>query len=248
MIELVWILLATFLVSLISFVGATTLILSEKMLKRLLLVLVGFSAGALIGGAFFHLLPETIEGVAGGQLMDVFTVLISGFVIFFVMEKLLWRHCHERKCPIHTFAYLNLLGDGVHNFIDGLIIAASFIANFQLGLVATLAVAAHEVPQELGDFGVIVYGGIGPRRALALNFITALAAVAGGLSGYCFNNYLSGLMIFFLPFAAGGFLYIAASDLVPELHKERERTRVVASFSAFILGILLMGAMRYVLG
>ncbi|MEM2878765.1 MAG: ZIP family metal transporter [Candidatus Hadarchaeales archaeon] len=248
MTELLWILLATFFVSLISLAGAVTLVLSEKMLRRLLLVLVGFSAGALIGGAFLHLLPETIEGVAEGQLINVFLVLISGFVLFFVMEKLLWRHCHERKCPIHTFAYLNLLGDGVHNFIDGLIIAASFIANFQLGLVATLAVAAHEVPQELGDFGVIVYGGIKPKKALSMNFLTALAAVAGGILGYWLNPHLGNLMIFLLPLAAGGFLYIAASDLVPELHKERERTRVVASFFAFILGIFLMWAIKYVLG
>ena len=247
MVELLWILLATFLVSLISFVGATTLVLSEKMLKRVLLALVGFSAGALIGGAFLHLLPEAIEGVEG-QLTNVFLVLISGFAVFFLIEKLLWRHCHEKTCPIHTFAYLNLIGDGVHNFIDGLIIAAGFIVSAPLGLITTFAVAAHEVPQELGDFGVIVYGGIRPRRALTLNFITALTAVAGGVSGYYLNPYMSGAMIYLLPFAAGGFLYIAASDLVPELHKERETVRTVISFFMFLLGIVLMWAMKCIAG
>jgi len=147
-----------------------------------LLALVGFSAGALIGGAFLHLLFETIEGVAESELMNVFLVLIFGFIVFFLMEKLFWRHCHEKKCPIHTFAYLNLIGDGVHNFVDGLIIAASFMISTQIGMITTAA--THEVPQELGDFGVIVYGGIRPRRALMLNFLSAITAVAGGICGY----------------------------------------------------------------
>ncbi|MGB9521751.1 MAG: ZIP family metal transporter, partial [Anaerolineales bacterium] len=152
MIEVLWILLATFIVSLISFIGAATLVLSENMLKKILLAQIGFAAGAMIGGGFLHLLPEAIaSGTA--SLEDVFLMVIVGFVIFFILEKLLWRHCHERACPIHTFAYLNLIGDGVHNFIDGLIMAASFVVSVPLGLTATIAIAAHEIPQELGDFG-----------------------------------------------------------------------------------------------
>ncbi|MEW6221916.1 MAG: ZIP family metal transporter [Candidatus Hadarchaeota archaeon] len=245
--ELLWILLATFIVSLVSFIGATTLVLSEKLLKKILLALIGFAAGALIGGAFLHLLPETIRsGVA--SLENIFITVIIGFVMFFVLEKLLWRHCHERACPIHTFAYLNLFGDGVHNFIDGLVMAASFVVNVPLGLTTTLAIAAHEIPQEIGDLGVLVYGGLKPRKALLLNFITALTAVAGGVTGYYLFPYLGGAMVFLLPFAAGGFIYIAASDLVPELHKESNTTKTVMSFASFLVGVILMWGIKLIFG
>lgn len=245
--ELLWILLTTFIVSLISFIGVAALVLSEKLLKKILLALVGFAAGALIGGAFLHLLPETIgSGVA--SLENIFMTVIIGFMMFFVLEKLLWRHCHEKACPIHVFAYLNLFGDGVHNFIDGLVMAASFIISVPLGLITTLAIAAHEIPQEIGDFGVLVYGGLKPRKALFLNFVTALTAVAGGIAGYYLYPYLGGAMIYLLPFAAGGFLYIAASDLVPELHKETNTVKTVMSFASFLAGIILMWGVKLVFG
>jgi len=243
---LFWIIVATFIVSLISFVGAVTLVLSKNRLQKILLVLVGFAAGTLIGGAFLHLLPESIE--QSKEINNIFLSVIIGFVVFFLLEKLLWRHCHEKTCPIHTFAYLNLFGDGVHNFIDGLVMAASFVVSIPLGITTTLAIAAHEIPQELGDFGVLVFGGLKPRKALILNFITALTAVAGGIGGYYFYPYMGGGMIFLLPFAAGGFLYIAASDLVPELHKETNTIRTVLSFSSFLAGIILMWATRSIFG
>lgn len=246
--ELLWILLATFIVSLISFIGAATLVLSEKLLKKILLALVGFAAGALIGGAFLHLLPESIGKSAAGDLHNIFLAVISGFVVFFVLEKLLWRHCHERACPIHVFAYLNLFGDGVHNFIDGLVMAASFVVSIPLGLVTTLAIAAHEIPQEIGDFGVLIYGGFKPRKALLLNFVTALTAVAGGVTGYYLSSYIGGAIMFLLPFAAGGFLYIAASDLIPELHKETNTLKTVISFASFLAGIVLMWGIMLVFG
>jgi zinc and cadmium transporter len=246
--ELSWILVATFMVSSISFIGAITLAMSEKFLKKILMVLVGFSAGALLGGAFLHLLPEAIANVQPNAVTNVFLTVLVGFVMFFVLERLLWRHCHERVCPIHTFVYLNLFGDSVHNFIDGLVMAGSFIVSVPLGLITTLAIAAHEIPQELGDFGVLVYGGLKPRKALALNFATALTAVAGGVTGYYLSPYLGGAMIFLLPFAAGGFLYIAASDLVPELHKEKNTVKTVVSFVSFIVGIILMWAVKVASG
>jgi len=245
--ELLWILLATFIVSLISFIGAATLVLSEKLQKKILMALIGFAAGALIGGAFLHLLPETI-GSGVTSLENIFMTVIIGFVVFFVLEKLLWRHCHERACPIHVFAYLNLFGDGVHNFIDGLVMAASFIVSIPLGLTTTLAIAAHEIPQEIGDFGVLVYGGLKPRKALFLNFVTALTAVTGGIAGYYLFPYLGDALIFLLPFAAGGFLYIAASDLVPELHKEANTVKTVMSFASFLIGIILMWGIKLVFG
>jgi zinc and cadmium transporter len=249
--ELPWILAATFVVSSISFIGAVTLAVSEKLMKRILISLVGFSAGALMGGAFLHLLPETIEKMIEtqpGAVTDIFLVVLASFVMFFVLEKLLWRHCHDRACPIHTFAYLNLFGDSVHNFIDGLIMAGSFMVSIPLGLITTLAVAAHEIPQELGDFGVLIYGGFKPGKALELNFVTALTAIAGGVLGYYFFPYLGGAMIYLLPFAAGGFLYIAASDLIPELHKEANTARTVVSFALFLVGIVLMLVIKLAFG
>lgn len=241
--ELFWIIASTLGISLISFVGALVLVLSEKRLKDILLLLVGLSGGALIGGAFLHLLPEAIE--ESTESSSVFMATIAGLLIFFLLEKLMWRHCHERDCPIHTFAYLNLIGDGVHNFIDGLIIAASFLADVRLGFAATIAVAAHEIPQELGDFGVIVYGGIKPKRALMFNFITALTCVGGGLFGYVLGG-IGTIQEILVPIAAGGFLYIAASDLIPELHKEKDRVRMWLSFASLVVGILLMWIVKLV--
>jgi zinc and cadmium transporter len=245
--ELSWILVATFMVSSISFIGAVTLAMSEKLLKRILILLVGFSAGALMGGAFLHLLPEAIEAQPAA-VTNLFLMVLASFVMFFVLEKLLWRHCHEKTCPIHTFAYLNLFGDSVHNFIDGLVMAGSFMVSIPLGFITTLAIAAHEIPQELGDFGVLIYGGFKPRKALALNFVTALTAIAGGITGYYLFPYLGGAMIYLLPFAAGGFLYIAASDLIPELHKEANTARTVMSFALFLAGIVLMLAIKLAFG
>jgi len=240
--ELFWILAATLMVSLISFIGVTTLALSEKLLKKILLMLVGFSAGALIGGAFLHLLPEAIE--SANTSMNIFIYAIVGFVIFFVLEKLLWRHCHEKVCPIHTFAYLNLIGDGVHNFIDGLIVAASFVVSIPLGVASTFAIAAHEIPQEIGDFGVLIYSGLKPKKALFMNFLSALIAVAGGITGFYLLPYMESAKIYLLAIAAGGFLYIAAADLVPELHKETDTKRTVLSFASFLIGVVLMWAMK----
>jgi zinc and cadmium transporter len=245
--ELLWILAATMGVSLISFIGALTLVLSENLLKKLLLAMIGFAAGTLIGGAFLHLLPEALASQTVSTT-TVFMVAILGFSGFFILEKLIWRHCHERKCPIHTFAYLNLAGESIHNFIDGLVIAASFMADIRLGITASFAIVVHEVPQELGDFGVLIYGGLKPRKALLMNFATALTAIAGGLVGFYFLPYLGGAMVFLLSFAAGGFLYIAASDLVPELHKEPDTSKTVASFAAFLLGVILMWAMKVTFG
>jgi zinc and cadmium transporter len=241
--ELPWILAATLMVSSVSFIGAVTIAISENLLRKILILLVGFSAGSLMGGAFLHLLPEAIETQPEAST-NIFLVVLASFVMFFILEKLLWRHCHDKACPIHTFAYLNLFGDGVHNFIDGLLMAGSFVVSIPLGLITTLAIAAHEIPQELGDFGVLVYGGLKPRRALLLNFVTALTAVAGGIGGYYFLPYLGGTKFYLLPFAAGGFLYIAASDLIPELHKEASTWRTAASFALFLVGIILMFAIK----
>lgn len=234
---LLLIIASSFLISLIAFVGVVSLAIKDEVLDRILLYLVGFAAGALIGGAFLHLLPETVERSTS---MNVFLALSFGFFLFFLLEKLVWRHCHKGKCEVHPFAYVNLIGDGVHNFIDGLVIAASFLSNIQLGIVTSFAVAFHEIPQEIGDFGVLVYGGLGKSKALILNFFAGLTVIIGGLVGYFLQSYIGESMIFILPFAAGGFIYIAASDLIPELHKEVNPRRSSVSFAVFLLGFAFM--------
>jgi zinc and cadmium transporter len=235
---LAWILGSTILISLLSLVGVFTLALEEKLLKKILLILVGFSAGGLMGGALLHLLPEALEI---SPVTDVFSFFLLGFIAFFIMERVLrWRHCHEGVCDIHAFTYLNLIGDGIHNFIDGVVIAAAFLINIPLGIATTVAVASHELPQEIGDFGVLVYGGFTKARALLFNLISALTAILGALVGFILHSHMGGFAIYLLPFAAGGFIYIAASDLIPELHKEVDMKRSVLSFVFFLLGILLM--------
>lgn len=241
---LLLIIAATLLVSIISVIGIITLILKKKLLDEILLILVSLSAGALMGGAFLHLIPEALEKFAD---FNLFVYVLIGFALFFFIEKVLyWRHCHKGKCPVHTFAYMNLLGDGVHNFIDGLIIAASFIVAIPLGLVTTLAVALHEIPQEIGDFGVLVYGGFDKFKALSLNFITALTAIVGGIVGYFLSTYIEASTAFLIPFAAGGFIYIAASDLVPEIRKEMKFEKYITSFIVFVIGILVMYAVKII--
>ncbi|MCM8785613.1 MAG: ZIP family metal transporter [Candidatus Omnitrophica bacterium] len=241
--SLTWILISTFLVSLISFIGLFSFVIKEKLLKKILLFLIALSAGGLMGGAFLHLIPESTEKFTNHN--NIYLYVLFGFILFFATEKVLyWRHCHERKCTIHTFAYMNILGDGVHNFIDGLIIAASYITNIQLGIITTLAVGLHEIPQEIGDFGVLVYGGFKKIKALILNFICALIAILGGLFGYFLHTYVESI-IFLLPFAAGGFIYIAASDLIPEIGKGTSLKNSLVTFFVFLLGIGIMLIVKF---
>jgi len=248
MAALIWIIASTFLVSLIAFIGILALVLRDNLLRKLLLVLVSLSAGALMGGAFLHLLPEALEKAGSHEIFQtLFLYVLIGFSLFFIIEKVLhWRHCHKGKCDVHTFAYMNLFGEAVHNFIDGLIIAASFVVSIPLGITTTLAVALHEIPQEIGDFGVLVYGGFKKSRALCLNFLIALAAVAGGISGFFLSTTIESSVLFLLPFAAGGFIYIAASDLVPEIRKETRIGRALLNFGIFILGIIIMFIVKFV--
>lgn len=238
MFELAYILLATFIVSLISFVGVVTLALKDKILNKILLILIGLSAGALMGGAFLHLLPEAVEKSKG---LDVYLLVLVGFILFFLIEKVLhWRHCHKGECDVHTFRYMNLVGDSIHNFIDGLTMAASFVISIPLGVATTIAISAHEIPQEIGDFGVLVYGGFSKKKALFLNFIVALTAVLGGIIGYFISSNIENIVVYILPFAAGGFIYIAATDLIPEIRKELDIKKSMATIAVFIFGILMM--------
>ena len=236
------IVISTLLVSLISLVGIFTLSLKRMHLNKILLILVALSAGALLGGAFLHLIPDSLESSE-----NPFMIILAGFIVFFFIEKVLyWRHCHYGICKVHTFAYMNLIGESIHNFIDGLIIAASFLTNIQLGIATTLAVALHEIPQEIGDFGVLVYGGFKKYRALMLNFLTALFALLGGLIGFFVSGYVQQFTAILLPFAAGSFIYIGASDLIPEIKREIKLKNSLMSFIFFVIGILIVYSIKFV--
>jgi len=232
-----YIVISALIVSVLSLIGIVTLVISGSVFQRILLLLVAFSAGALMGGSFIHLMPESIEIM---EPLTAFLILLIGFSSFFLLERfLMWRHCHESECDIHSFTYLNLIGDGLHNFIDGIIIAAGYLTSIQVGVITTFAVAMHEIPQELGDFAILVYGGFSKAKALLFNFLSAVTALIGALLGY-FLLLTPEVVGYILPFAAGNFLYIASSDLIPELHKEVSLTRSIQSFFMFVLGILLM--------
>ena len=239
----VWIysLVSVFIVSSISFLGLLTLSINSDKLKKILLYMVSFSAGALFGDAFIHLLPEIIEEVGFGLNISIYVMIGIGFS--FVIEKFIhWRHCHipHSKEHIHPFAMMNLFGDGVHNFIDGIIIGASYLVNIPVGIATTLAVIFHELPQEIGDFGVLLHGGFSKAKALFFNFITALTAVFGAIVSLLIGSYVENITTFLVPFAAGTFIYIAGSDLIPELHKEVEIKKSLLQFISIVLGVSVM--------
>ncbi|MFH0739312.1 MAG: ZIP family metal transporter [Candidatus Omnitrophota bacterium] len=238
MVNFIWAVSASLVVSIISLVGIFTLLLKDDLLDKILFLLISFAAGGLIGGAFLHLLPESLERSGSS---NIFLYVILGFILFFILEKYLyWRHCHKENCATHVFTYLNLIGDTVHNLSDGLVIGASFVVNIHFGLVTTLVIIFHEIPQEIGDFGVLVYGGFNKSKALFYNFISGLACVLGTLVGFFLSAHNATFSIFLLPITAGGFIYVAACDLIPELHKQTELKRTAWSFFAFLAGILFI--------
>lgn len=236
-----WILGAGILMSAIALVGSSTLLLSEAMLRRLLLPLVAFAAGSLIGGAFFHMIPAALSSF--DSVIRVYLWVAVGFSLFFALEQFLhWHHCHrasaECKKPL---TYLILLGDGLHNFLGGLAIAGAFLMDVQLGIAAWLAAAAHEVPQELGDFAVLVHGGWPKRKALLFNVLSALTFLVGALLAYAASFRID--VAFLVPLAAGNFLYIGASDLVPEVNRAHTLGANLVHFGAFAAGLGLLFAL-----
>ena len=231
--------LASVLVSALSLVGVLTFVLNDALLKKVLIRMVGFGAGGLIGGALFHLLPEALAQSSAS--LEVFFYVFVGFMFFFVVEKYLyWRHCHKENCDVHPFTYLNLIGDGIHNLIDGLIIGASFFVSPIVGWAATIAIIFHEIPQELGDFAVLVYGGFSKNKALWFNFLSATTAILGTIIGYFCSSSVSDFSKILLPLAAGGFIYIAACDLVPQLHKHQDSKEATASLFWFLGSAVFM--------
>ncbi len=234
--------ISVFIVSLVSFSGILTLSIKKEKLKNFLIYFVSFSAGALLGDVFIHLLPEVIEEYSN-YVSLIFIYVLAGILASFLLEKIIcWRHCHLpiTKNHIHQFAWMNLWGDFFHNFIDGLTIAAAFLLNIPAGIATVLAVIFHEIPQEIGDFGVLLHGGFKVKKALLLNFLTALTALLGGIVGLLLNNKIENLTLFLIPFAAGNFIYIASSDLIPELHKETKIKKGLIQIITFLLGICVM--------
>jgi len=243
LIDLIMILASVTTVSMVSFIGLLFVGMKEGVLGRLLMVLVGFASGSMIGAAFFDLIPEAVETGS-----NVWVYIVTGIMFFFVMEKFLyWRHCHDENCQVHSFAYLNLIGDGVHNFVDGALIAGSFLISASLGFTTTLAVVFHEIPQELGDFGVLVFGGFARKKALTYNFLSAATAVVGALTTYALSSQVQSLPALLVPFAAGGFIYVAATDLMPELHKRTQPRDSLVQLLTLLAGIGLMFVLELVL-
>ncbi len=234
--------LSVFLVSLISFMGLFTLSINTKKLKKILIYLISFSAGALLGDVFIHLLPELIEKDNFSLSTSIYILL--GIGLFFILEKFIhWQHCHSnitQENHVHSFAYMNLVGDGLHNFIDGMIIAVSYMASIPIGIATTIAVIIHEIPQEIGDFGVLLHGGFTKGKALFLNFLTALTAILGAVIAMLATKIIQNIEILLIPIAIGGFIYIAGSDLIPELHKETNLKKSFIQLLSLILGVLIM--------
>jgi len=240
-----WSVLAVVIISLLSFVGALSFFIKEKLLQRILFYTVAFAAGSMIGAAMFHLLPEALD--TGADALLVFALVVAGFLVFFVLERYLrWRHCHEEGCSAHEhLGWMNLIGDALHNTIDGMIVFAAFAGGGPaLGIPVVISIILHEVPQELSDFGVLLYSGFSRAKALLFNLISALFALAGVLLAYFIFGAGQFMEICLLPLAAGGFLYIAASDLVPEIHKEKRLSKSIISFLLFVLALVFMYFMK----
>lgn len=235
-----WILLGGVAMSGIALVGSVTLLLREETLQKLLLPLVAFAAGSLIGGALFHMIPASLSSLPARRS---FAWVAAGFVVFFALEQLLHvHHCHRASVGCKKpLTYLVLIGDGIHNFLGGLAIAGVFLLDVRLGAAAWLAAAAHEVPQELGDFGVLVHGGFSKTRALLWNFVSGLTFLVGSLAAYAASFRID--VRWLVPLAAGNFLYIGASDLVPEVNKPRMFGASVLHVGAFVAGLVLLYAL-----
>jgi len=243
------IVLATLVVSAISLIGVVTLSVQDKLLHRLLPLLVALAAGAMLATAFFDLLPDAIRSDGVAQSMPL---VLVGIVFFLLIERFLhWHHHHKhhhvsdkKECPV---GWLSLIGSTLHNFIDGTIIAAGFIVSPQIGFLTTISIITHEIPHEIGDFSLLIWGGFSKRKAIFFNFLSALASLAGGVLTFFVASFVPGLTAVLLPLAAGQFIYIACVDLAPEMHKENNSRRSVEQLAAFGFGIAMIVVMSQLL-
>lgn len=232
---------STLLVSLLSFTGMLFLAMRAARLKQIIFILVSFAVGALFGNTFFILIPESFATIENVLLIGL--LIVSGLIVMFVLEKFIhWHHCHNVS---HThdaapLGYISLITDSLHNFTDGVLIAAAWMASPEVGIATTLAVVVHEIPQEISDFGVLLHAGFSRKKALFLNFIAACAAILGAVFTILLGSLTEHIVLYILPFAAGGFIYLAGSDLIPELHRESSVRKSLIQLGAIVTGIVLM--------
>lgn len=243
-----YIIVFTLLGGLVSLIGGILLLFKEKLAAGISHYLASFAAGALLGTAFLDLLPEASHESEeilerGGNAINIFLWTLVGVLAFFLLERFLhWFHHHHDHQQTRDKAIVSLvtLGDSLHNFIDGVAIAATFMVSIPLGVVTTLAVAAHEIPQEIGDFGILLHKGVKRIKILALNVISALAALVGGVLTFLLGESIHDTLPIFLSLAAGFFIYIAASDLIPEIHNQEKRKVAVIETLLLIIGVLVI--------
>jgi len=247
-------LLSVIAVSVISLIGVLALSFKEHILQKSVFILVSLAVGALFGDAFIHLIPEALSESSNETITSI--LIIVGILLFFVMEKFLhWHHSHgddddiklhhkndkkKQKGNIHPTGYMILVSDGVHNFLDGIIVAVSYMVSIEVGIATTLAIVLHEIPQEIGDFGVLIHAGFSKVRALFMNFLSALLAIFGAVLALLLGEGSAVFAHWIIPIAAGGFIYIAGSDLIPELHKTRNIKSSFIQFLALLVGVLAM--------
>ena len=239
-------LLSVLIVSLISLIGVFFISWKSNKLSKILILFVSFATGALFGDVFIHLLPEMVEE---GFTTEMPIFILSGILFFFIIEKFVqWHHCHYPEHKHHKtkpLATMNLVGDGLHNLIDGAIIAGSYLVSFELGLATTIAVILHEIPQEIGDFAILIYSGLTKARALVYNMLSALLAVVGAVFVLALSSNQG--FTFLVPFTVGGFIYIAGSDLLPELHRGTYSFKnSLYQLLAIIAGIAVMYGLLYI--
>ncbi len=233
-------------VSLVSFVGVFSLSIGEVLLKKYINFFISLAIGALLGDAFIHMIPEAFKSGLNSSTIGI--LIIIGLLIFFIVEKFIhWHHHGEDKEDdhIHPVGKLVLFTDGFHNMIDGVIIGASFLVSVPIGIATTIAVILHEIPQEIGDFAVLIHSGYTKKRALWLNFLSALASVLGLIFIYIFGNVIKDSVVWFVPIAAGGFIYIAVADLIPELHKTKNIKHSIIQLCIIMAGVISMLALLF---
>lgn len=241
-----YILLASLAESLVSFAGGFLVIFNEEKVKRATHFVVSFAIGALLSVSLLDLIPGAVEL---SSLSTVMPWVLAGIILFFVLEKLLfWYHCHGGVCPVHTYTYLILWGDFLHNFIDGVIIALTFLVDVKLGILATAAVIFHEIPQEIGDFGILLQGGFERKKALFYNFLVSLSTVAGAMLTYVFGGFLESVLPLALALVAGNFIYIATTDLMPELHESTKLSHGLLQLGLIIAGVIIVILPEFLFG
>lgn len=252
---LVWIVLFALLGGVLSVAAASLFLLVPDGRRSALLPHgVSFALGALLSAAFLDLLPHAVEHAGAERAETLFATVLAGILVFFLLEKLLlWRHCHTSDCEAYRdmdehfhqpAGTLIVIGDGIHNFVDGVLIAAAFLVDVQLGIVTSLAVAAHEIPQEVGDFAILLQSGYSKAKALFYNLLSSLGTVAGGILAYFGLGRVHDALPYFLALAAASFIYVAVADLIPTLHKKTHPEAVVQQMGLILAGILLIFAVN----